>query len=28
WYNARRRHSKIGYISPLQYERRLAAQAT
>jgi transposase InsO family protein len=27
WYNARRRHSRIGYISPLQYERQLAAQA-
>lgn len=27
WYNARRRHSKIGYSSPLQYERQLAAQA-
>ena len=22
WYNARRRHSAIGYISPLEYERR------
>ncbi len=27
WYNARRRHSKIGYISPLQYEQQLAHQA-
>lgn len=22
WYNARRRHSRIGYLSPLEYERR------
>ncbi|WP_367302594.1 IS3 family transposase, partial [Subtercola boreus] len=22
WYNARRRHSGIGYLSPLEYERR------
>lgn len=22
WYNPRRRHSAIGYLSPLQYERR------
>ncbi|MFV0452468.1 MAG: IS3 family transposase, partial [Propioniciclava sp.] len=28
WYNARRHHSKIGYISPLQYEAQLARQAT
>ena len=27
WYNARRRHSAIGYISPLQYEHHLARQA-
>jgi transposase InsO family protein len=27
FYNARRRHSKIGYISPLTYERRLLEQA-
>jgi transposase InsO family protein len=27
FYNARRRHSKIGYISPLQYEQRLIEQA-
>jgi putative transposase len=27
WYNARRRHSKIGYLSPLQYEHQLATQA-
>jgi len=27
WYNARRRHSKIGYLSPLQYEQQLASQA-
>jgi transposase InsO family protein len=28
WYNARRRHSKIGYIPPLQYEQRLMPRAT
>ncbi|MFT4295818.1 MAG: IS3 family transposase [Micropruina sp.] len=28
FYNARRRHSAIGYISPLQYEHHLARQAT
>ena len=28
WYNARRRHSKIGYLSPLQYEHQLADLAT
>lgn len=22
WYNARRRHSALGYISPPEYERR------
>lgn len=24
WYNAERRHSTLGYVSPMQYERRLA----
>ncbi|MBS1905930.1 MAG: transposase, partial [Actinobacteria bacterium] len=27
WYNARRRHSSIGYLSPLEYERRQLALA-
>jgi transposase InsO family protein len=27
WYNARRRHSALGNISPLEYERRLEQQA-
>jgi transposase InsO family protein len=27
WYNAKRRHSAIGYLSPLEYERRLLQQA-
>ncbi len=27
WYNARRRHSGIGYLSPLEYERRQLALA-
>jgi len=27
WYNAQRRHSAIGYISPLEYERRLLQKA-
>ena len=26
WYNARRRHSALGYISPLEYEQRLEQQ--
>ena len=26
WYNARRRHSALGYLSPLDYERRLEQQ--
>jgi len=26
WYNARRRHSALGYLSPLEYERRLEEQ--
>jgi putative transposase len=25
WYNPQRRHSSIGYLSPLQYEKRYAA---
>lgn len=27
WYNARRRHSGIGHLSPLEYERRQLALA-
>ncbi|SER87290.1 hypothetical protein SAMN05443377_11512 [Propionibacterium cyclohexanicum] len=27
WYNARRRHSAIGYLSPLQYEHHPPRQA-
>jgi transposase InsO family protein len=27
WYNARRRHSSIGYLSPLDYERQLIQKA-
>jgi transposase InsO family protein len=28
WFNARRRHSALGYLSPLEYERRLTQQAS
>jgi len=28
WYNAKRRHSALGYISPLEYERRLVEKAS
>ena len=28
WYNSRRRHSAIGYLSPVHYERRSSAPAT
>jgi transposase InsO family protein len=27
WYNSRRRHSALGYLSPLEYEQRLEQQA-
>jgi putative transposase len=27
WYNPQRRHSSIGYLSPVQYEKRYAARA-
>ena len=27
WYNAKRRHSALGYLSPLEYEQRLIEQA-
>ena len=27
WYNPRRRHSALGYLSPVEYERRLRAEA-
>jgi len=26
WYNRERRHSSLGYVSPVQYERQLADQ--
>ena len=25
WYNPRRRHSSLGYLSPMEFERRQAA---
>jgi putative transposase len=25
WYNPRRRHSALGYLSPLEYEHQFAA---
>ncbi|HEY0779873.1 MAG TPA: IS3 family transposase, partial [Gemmatirosa sp.] len=27
WYNVERRHSTLGYVSPVQYERRLGRLA-
>jgi len=27
WYNRRRRHSSLGYLSPLEYEQRLSSKA-
>ena len=27
WYNPRRRHSTLGFVSPAEYERRYAMQA-
>jgi putative transposase len=27
WYNPRRRHSALGYLSPMEYERRVKAEA-
>ena len=27
WYNRRRRHSSLGYLSPMEYEQRLLSQA-
>jgi putative transposase len=28
WYNARRRHSSLNYLSPVEYERRLSGKLT
>ncbi len=27
WYNPKRRHSSLGYLSPAEYERKLLSQA-
>jgi len=27
WYNQKRRHSSLGYLSPAEYERKLLSQA-
>ncbi len=27
WYNRRRRHSSLGYLSPVEYEQKLLSQA-